>query len=98
MGPGLVDQVAQLAVLALLGLTAIINRGDAGAFAGLGLNAGDFIFWLGVLCHGLFTALLPFRPKSLDLICFLTTAFLIGALTTLPLHIGEIILVEAIIF
>jgi len=94
---GLVITGRQIAgiVLALLGLTAIITRGDAGAFAGLGLNAGDFIFWLGVLCHGLFTALLPLRPKSLDLICFLTTAFLIGALTTLPLHIGEIILVKA---
>jgi len=94
---GLVITGRQIAgiVLALLGLTAIVTRGDAGAFAGLGLNAGDFIFWLGVLCHGLFTALLPLRPKSLDLICFLTTAFLVGSLTTLPFHIGEIILVEA---
>ncbi len=82
-------------VVALTGLAAIVTRGDPGAMAGFGLNAGDFVFWLGVLCHGLFTALLPLRPRSLDLICFLTVAFLIGALTTLPFHIAEIVLVEA---
>ena len=82
-------------VVALTGLAAIVTRGDPGAVAGIGLNAGDFVFWLGVFCHGMFTALLPLRPRSLDLICFLTVAFLIGALTTLPFHIAEIILVEA---
>ncbi len=82
-------------VVALAGLAAIITRGDLGAVAGLGLNAADFVFWLGVFCHGMFTALLPLRPKSLDLICFLTVAFLIGSLTTLPFHIAEIVLVEA---
>ncbi len=87
-------QVAGIAV-ALAGLTAIITRGDPGAVAGLGLNAADFVFWLGVFCHGMFTALLPLRPKSLDPICFLTVAFLVGSLTTLPLHIGEMVLVEA---
>ena len=82
-------------VVALTGLVAIVTRGELGALAGLGLNAGDFVFWLGVLCHGLFTALLPLRPKSLDLVCFLTTAFLIGALTTLPFHIAEMVVSEA---
>ena len=82
-------------VVALTGLAAIVTRGDPGAVAGIGLNAGDFVFWLGVFCHGMFTALLPLRPRSLDLICFLTVAFLIGALTTLPFHIAEIVLVEA---
>ncbi len=82
-------------VVALTGLAAIVTRGDTGALAGIGLNAGDFVFWLGVLCHGVFTALLPLRPRSLDLICFLTVAFLIGALTTLPFHIAELVLVEA---
>jgi drug/metabolite transporter (DMT)-like permease len=82
-------------VVALTGLAAIVTKGDPGAVAGIGLNAADFVFWLGVFCHGLFTALLPLRPRSLDLICFLTVAFLIGALTTLPFHIAEIVLVEA---
>ncbi len=87
-------QVAGI-VVALTGLAAIVTKGDPGAVAGIGLNAGDFVFWLGVFCHGMFTALLPLRPRSLDLICFLTVAFLIGALTTLPFHIAEIVLVEA---
>ncbi len=82
-------------VVALTGLAAIVTKGDPGAVAGIGLNAGDFVFWLGVFCHGMFTALLPLRPRSLDLICFLTVAFLIGALTTLPFHIAEIVLVQA---
>ncbi len=82
-------------VVALAGLAAIVTRGDPGALAGIGLNAGDFVFWLGVLCHGLFTALLALRPGSLDIICFLTVAFLIGSVTTLPFHLVEIVLVEA---
>ncbi len=82
-------------VVALAGLTAIVTRGDPRALAGMGLNVGDFVFWLGVLCHGMFTALLPLRPRSLDLVCFLTVAFLVGSLTSLPLHLAEIVLVEA---
>ncbi len=82
-------------VVALAGLAAIVTRGEPGALAGIGLNAGDFVFWLGVLCHGLFTALLALRPGSLDLICFLPVAFLIGSVTTLPFHLVEIVLVEA---
>lgn len=87
-------QVAGI-VAALIGLTAIVTRGNPDSLAEIGLNAGDFVFWLGVFCYGVFTVLLPHRPKSLDLICFLTVIFLIGSITTLPFHIGEIIVVEA---
>ena len=87
-------QVAGI-VVALVGLTAIITRGNPGSLAEIGLNAGDFVFWLGVFCYGVFTVLLPHRPQSLDLICFLTVIFLIGSITTLPFHIGEIMAVEA---
>jgi drug/metabolite transporter (DMT)-like permease len=88
-----IRQVAGI-VVALAGLGAIITRGQFGALASLGLNGADFVFWLGVFCHGMFTALLPLRPKSLDLICFLTIAFLIGSLTTLPFHVAEIVVAE----
>ena len=82
-------------VVALAGLAAIVTRGNPGSLAEIGLNAADFVFWLGVFCYGVFTVLLPCRPQSLDLICFLTVVFLIGSITTLPFHIGEIIVVEA---
>lgn len=85
-------QVAGI-VVALTGLAAIVTRGNPGALSEFGLNVGDFVFWLGVFCHGIFTVLLPRRPQSLDLICFLTVLFLLGSITTLPFHIGEMIVV-----
>jgi drug/metabolite transporter (DMT)-like permease len=82
-------------VVALAGLVAIITRGDPAALAGFGLNPADFVFWLGVFCHALFTAMLPLRPASLDLIGFLTVTFLVGSITTLPLHLVEMVTVGA---
>ena len=37
-------------VVALAGLAAIVTRSNPGSLPEIDLNAGDFVFWLGVFC------------------------------------------------
>ena len=73
-----------------LGFALIVLRGEIGGFAALSLNIGDAMIWIGVLCHALFSILLPRRPMMLSLPAFLTVMFFVGSVTTLPLHLWEI--------
>lgn len=77
-------------VIALTGLVVIVARGDIAVLTGFSFNIGDPILWLGVFFHGLFSVLVVRRPKELDLIGFLTVAFFVGSLTSLPFHLWEI--------
>lgn len=72
------------------GFALIVLRGDPGGLAALGLNAGDGMILLGVVCHALFSILLARRPAALGLPAFLTVAFFVGAATTFPLHAWEL--------
>ncbi len=77
-------------VIALAGLVMIVARGDIAVLTGFSFNVGDPILWLGIFSHGLFSVLLMRRRDDLDLIGFLTVAFFVGALTSLPFHLWEI--------
>src|SRR5712671_1930740 len=79
---------AQLAgiTISLLGVLTIILRGDFGALANISFNRGDVMLAGALLAFGLYSALMPRRPKThqLSLICFTTGC---GAL--LPFSIWE---------
>src|SRR5260221_2483641 len=81
---------AQLAGIAisLAGVLTIILRGDPGALAGIQFNKGDVMFAGALLLFGLYSALMPRRPKThqLSLIAFTTGC---GALLLLPFSILE---------
>lgn len=81
---------AQLAGIAisLLGVLTIILRGDFGTLAGIQFNKGDLMFAGGLLTFGLYSALMPRRPKThqLSLISFTTGC---GALLLLPFSVWE---------
>ena len=81
---------AQLAGIAisLAGVLTIILRGDLGALAGIQFNKGDVMFAGALLAFGLYSALMPRRPKThqLSLISFTTGC---GALLLLPFSIWE---------
>ena len=81
---------AQLAGIAisLAGVLTIILRGDLAALAGIRLNKGDLMFAGAVLSFGLYSALMPRRPKThqLSLIAFTMGC---GSLLLLPFSIGE---------
>jgi drug/metabolite transporter (DMT)-like permease len=81
---------AQLAGIAisLMGVLTIILHGDLGALAGIEFNKGDVMFAGALLAFGLYSALMPRRPKThqLSLIAFTTGR---GALLLLPFSIWE---------
>ena len=81
---------AQLAGIAisLAGVLTIILRGDLGALAGIQFNKGDMMFASALLLFGLYSALMPRRPKThqLSLIAFTTGC---GAILLLPFSIWE---------
>jgi len=81
---------AQLAgiTISLLGVLTIILRGDLAAFVSIQFNKGDLMFAGAVLSFGLYSALMPRRPKThqLSLICFTIGC---GALLLLPFSIWE---------
>jgi drug/metabolite transporter (DMT)-like permease len=81
---------AQLAGIAisLAGVLTIILRGDLAALASIQFNKGDVMFAGALLSFGLYSALMPRRPKThqLSLISFTTGC---GALLLLPFSIWE---------
>jgi drug/metabolite transporter (DMT)-like permease len=81
---------AQLAgiTISLLGVLTIILRGDFGALAGIQFNKGDVMLAGAQLAFGLYSALMPRRPKThpLSLIIFTTGC---GALLLLPFSVWE---------
>src|SRR6267142_2614982 len=81
---------AQLAGIAisLAGVLTIILHGDLGALASIQFNKGDVMFAGALLAFGLYSALMPRRPKThqLSLIAFTTGC---GALLLLPFSIWE---------
>jgi drug/metabolite transporter (DMT)-like permease len=81
---------AQLAgiTVSLLGVLTIILRGDFSALAGIQFNKGDVMLAGALLAFGLYSALMPRRPKThqLSLIAVTTGC---GALLLLPFSIWE---------
>ena len=81
---------AQLAgiTISLAGVLTIILHGDLGALASIEFNKGDVMFAGALLAFGLYSALMPRRPKThqLSLISFTTGC---GALLLLPFSIWE---------
>jgi drug/metabolite transporter (DMT)-like permease len=82
---------AQLAgiTLSLLGVLIIILHGDFRALASIQFNKGDLMFAAAIFAFGLYSALMPGRPKThlLSLISFTTGC---GALLLLPFSIWEL--------
>lgn len=71
-------------LVSLLGVLVIILRGDLAALAAIQVNSGDISFAAALFVFGLYSALMPKRPKinPLSLICFTTGA---GAVMLIPL-------------
>jgi drug/metabolite transporter (DMT)-like permease len=81
---------AQLAgiTISLLGVLTIILRGDFSALAGIQFNKGDVMLAGALLAFGLYSALMPRRPKTHQLSLIAATTGC-GALLLLPFSIWE---------
>jgi len=75
-------------VLSLSGVLVIILRGDLAALTSIHFNRGDLMFGGAVLSFGLYSALMPYRPRThaLSLITFTIGC---GAVLLLPLSLWE---------
>ena len=75
-------------ILSLTGVLVILMRGDLAALASIHFNRGDLMFGGAVLSFGLYSALMPYRPRThqLSLISFTIGC---GAVLLLPLSIWE---------
>src|SRR3979411_2729894 len=80
-------QLAGVAV-SLTGVLTIILRGDFSSLAGIQFTKGDLMFATGLLAFGLYSALMPRRPKThqLSLIAFTMGC---GALLLAPFSLWE---------
>ena len=80
-------QFAGIAI-SLLGVLTIILRGDFSALATISFNKGDVMFAASLLSFGLYSALIPRRPKThqLSFIAFTTCC---GALMLVPFSAWE---------
>jgi drug/metabolite transporter (DMT)-like permease len=75
-------------VLSLSGVLVIILRGDLAALAAIHFNRGDLMFGAAVLSFGLYSALMPYRPKTHQL-SLITFTIGCGALLLLPFSVWE---------
>jgi drug/metabolite transporter (DMT)-like permease len=75
-------------ILSLTGVLVIILRGDLSALASIHFNRGDLMFGGAVLSFGLYSALMPYRPRThqLSLISFTIGC---GAALLFPLSVWE---------
>ncbi len=75
--------------ISLIGVLVIILRGDVAALAAIEFNKGDVMIMSALLVFGIYSALMPRRPKihQLSLITFTTGC---GAILLLPLMLWEI--------
>jgi len=81
-------QIAGVAV-SLLGVLAIVLRGDLGALLHLEINRGDAAILAGVATWSVYTVLLRRAPRELSPVALLAVLFAIGSITVLPLHLAE---------
>lgn len=75
--------------LSLIGMTAIVSRGDAAVLTQLDFNRGDFLLMGGALSWALYTVFLRWRPVGIGAAAFLGATVMMGALLLLPLYLVE---------
>src|SRR5690606_32339759 len=75
--------------LSLLGILAILARGDPAALLGIAFGAADLWILAACLCWGLYSVLLRYSPPELNGLPFLCLTSSAGVLTTLPVYAWE---------
>jgi drug/metabolite transporter (DMT)-like permease len=75
--------------VSMLGVTAIVTRGDPAALTGLTFNPGDIWALVSVAVVSLYNVLLPRRPQGLGPMSFLTVTALMALALLLPFYLWE---------
>ena len=77
-------------LISLIGVTAIVSRGDLAALAGLTLNIGDLWMLLAVLVWALYTIGLQWRPTGVHPMLMLAAFITVGLLALAPAYFWEV--------
>ena len=80
-------------VLALIGTSAIVLRGEPSRLLALEFNSGDLWILTATLCWAIYTVLLPKRPKMHGT-SFLAITIFFGMIMLLPFYIWETIYIQ----
>ncbi|GGE62604.1 hypothetical protein GCM10011533_13840 [Streptosporangium jomthongense] len=77
--------------LAILGILAVVARGDISVLTGLQAQPGDLIMVAAVFSWGLFSVLLRRQAVPLPGFTFLSTQILLGTLVILPFYLADLL-------
>lgn len=80
--------------LAILGILAVVARGDLSVLTGLQAQPGDLIMVAAVFSWGLFSVLLRRQAVPLPALAFLTAQILLGTLVILPFFLVDVLFVS----
>ena len=81
-------------LIALVGVFAILTRGDPAVLADLALNKGDLIVLFGMVFWAAYTVFLRLKPAGLPGLALLTCCGCVGLALLLPLFVFEMVFLE----
>lgn len=77
--------------ISLVGILAIVSRGDPATLAQLSLNKGDLIVLAGMVLWAAYTVFLRMKPADLPGLALLACCGVVGVVLLLPLFLAEMI-------
>lgn len=77
-------------VISLMGVMAIIARGDVGRLLGLGLSGGDFLVLAAVLSWAVYSILYKRNPLPIGGLALLSVLIAVGTVAIFPLYLWEL--------
>lgn len=80
--------------LAILGILAVISRGDLATFTELRAQPGDLVMVCAVFSWGLFSVLLQRQNVPLPPLTFLTVQIALGTLVILPVYLVDLLFIS----
>ncbi|MEX2453971.1 MAG: DMT family transporter [Rhodospirillaceae bacterium] len=76
-------------IFGLVGLTVIVIRGDPARLAGLAVNPGDPLVFLGIFSSAVYAAILHRRPAGIGLVPFMFLMMVFSTVHVLPFFVWE---------
>ena len=77
-------------LLSLVGVLAIVSRGDPSLLVGLQLNRGDIWIMAAMLLWAVYTILLRWRPKDLSAVAYLAAMLMFSLPLLVPFYVWEL--------
>ena len=95
LGERLTGRLALGIAVSLLGVLAIVTRGDPAVLADMSFRTGDLIMFATMLCWSLYSVLVKRKPPDLGPYTFLAAILIFTVPTLLPFYIWESLTIEA---